>query len=456
MIINENKINELIKNQEEPETQDVLDILKKTESLERLSLEEVSLLLRVKDKKLTKAILDRAEKLKTDIYGNRIVFFAPLYISNICENNCTYCAFRKDNNIVRNALSMDQISKETELLLDEGHKRVLLVAGESHAKGKSFQYILDAIKQVYSVKKGKSSIRRINVNIAPLEVEEFKKLKETDIGTYQIFQETYHRETYAEAHPSGPKADYDYRLTAIDRAFEAGIDDLGIGVLYGLYDWRFETLALMQHIEHIEKKFGVGPHTISVPRIEPAEGIDFTNNPKHQVSDDDFRLLVAVLRLAVPYTGIILSTRESADLRREILAYGISQISAGSRTNPGGYADDKSLEQFSLGDHRTLDEVVADLAQMGYLPSFCTACYRLGRTGLDFMEYAKPGDIKKKCFPNAMFTFMEFLKDYGSEETKKVGFALIKKEMQELPDELKERIEKGLQQIESGSRDIYV
>ena len=295
------------------------------------------------------------------------------------------------------------------------------------------------------------------MNVAPLSVEDFKRLKATDIGTYQIFQETYHRETYAKVHLSGMKTDYDWRITAIDRAMEAGIDDVGIGVLFGLTDWRFETLALMQHIKHLEDKFGVGPHTLSVPRLEPATGADIASHPPHPVSDVDFRKLVAILRLAVPYTGIIMSTRETPNMRKETFALGVSQISAGSRTNPGGYAEDEAMDssQFSLGDHRPLDEVIRNVAELGYIPSFCTGCYRLGRTGADFMDLAKPGDIKTHCGPNAVSTFQEYLMDFASPETRTVGEALINDIIATMEPVAAERSRALRDQVIKGKHDVY-
>ncbi|MCP4049973.1 MAG: [FeFe] hydrogenase H-cluster radical SAM maturase HydG [bacterium] len=459
MIIHEDKINQIFSTAK-PDKEEVDSILAKSiRSLERLSLKEVATLLKVSDPELNQKIFDTALKIKELIYGNRIVFFAPLYISNYCNNNCLYCAFRQGNSISRKALNKSEILNETEALLKQGHKRVLLVAGESYHSQHGLDYILKAIDTIYNAKAGSHSIKRINVNIAPLEVAEFRKLKEKDIGTYQIFQETYHRATYKQVHLSGTKSNYDYRLEAIDRAFEAGFDDVGLGVLYGLADWKFETMALIEHIEHLESKFGIGPHTISVPRIEQATGAPYTENIPHKVSDSDFKKLVAVLRLAVPYTGIILSTRESPLIRRELLKLGISQISAGSRTNPGGYGktDESIGEQFSLGDHRSLDEVVYDLLEMNFLPSFCTACYRLGRTGLDFMEYARPGDIRKKCEPNGLITFREYLNDFATLKTKESGEKKIQEWISDYDDpKVKNRINKYFRCIDAGQRDIFI
>jgi 2-iminoacetate synthase len=328
--------------------------------------------------------------------------------------------------------------------------------------------VLDAIAAIYRVKSGRGEIRRVNVNVAPLSVEEFKRLKSAKIGTYQLFQETYHRETYARVHVAGKKRDYDWRFTAMDRAMAAGIDDVGIGVLFGLCDWRFELLALMQHIRYLEREHGVGPHTISVPRLEPAAGSDLAGSPPHPVDDVDFRKIVAILRLTVPYTGIIMSTRETPNIRRETFALGVSQISAGSRTNPGGYSEGKESAQaaeagegsaaggqFSLGDHRPLDEVIRDVAALGYIPSFCTACYRLGRTGGDFMDLAKPGDIKDHCDPNALSTFTEYLLDYASPATREVGERLVANTLAAMPEKQRRASEAMLAKIRAGQRDVY-
>ncbi len=452
MIIDDKRIEEALSYKSKKD--ELNEVLAKTKKLERLSMQEVSVLLNTTDKDDIKRILEAANWVKNEIYGKRLVIFAPLYTSNICKNECLYCAFKTSNkNLKRTRLNQEQILRETEQLLKQGQKRVLLVAGEN---GDELDYTIEAIKTIYSARDGKNSIRRINVNIAALEVEDFKKLKEAQIGTYQLFQETYHRGQYAKYHISGPKADYDYHLSAIDRAFDAGIDDVGIGVLFGLTDYKYEILALMSHIEHLEAKYGMGPHTISVPRLEPATGSDIASNPPHPVSDDDFRKIIAILRVAVPYVGIILSTRENAETRRDALNLGISQISAGSKTNPGGYSEEKGLEQFSLGDHRLLDDVLYDICSNGFMPSFCTGCYRLGRTGLDFMEYAKPGDIKQKCLPNALVTFEEYLLDYASEKTVAVGRKLIDEELAKMKPEIREKTAKMIDKIRSGERDLYI
>ncbi|HGJ66197.1 TPA: [FeFe] hydrogenase H-cluster radical SAM maturase HydG [bacterium] len=454
-IINEEQIYEALDSAVTDERR-INEILTKAEELKGLSLAEVASL--VKSNTGTEKLFETAKYIKNQIYGNRIVLFAPLYISNICINDCVYCAFRISNKVIkRKYLQIDQIKKETELLISQGHKRLLLVVGEAYPEytTKGIQYILDAIENIYSVKDDKGQIRRLNVNIAPLTVNEFTLLKQAKIGTYQLFQETYHKETYNKVHPKGIKSDYNWRITAMDRAMQAGIDDVGIGVLFGLYDWKFEILALLQHTQHLEKRFGVGPHTISVPRIEPATNTPFSLNPPYEVSDEDFKKIIAILRCAVPYTGIILSTRENPEMRRDSLQLGVSQISAGSRTNPGGYGENDSGSQFSLGDHRSLDEVIYDLTTMGYIPSFCTACYRLGRTGVDFMDMAKPGLIKEHCTPNALSTFMEYLLDYASEKTRQMGLKLIDANIEVMDPLTGNKSRKMLEKIKNGKRDVY-
>ncbi|MBI9016955.1 MAG: [FeFe] hydrogenase H-cluster radical SAM maturase HydG [Phycisphaerae bacterium] len=456
--INEDLIAQTLATAAKPDSALINDVLSKAAELKGLESSEIAVLMNISDPDQLSQLFETARKAKDEIYGNRLVVFAPLYISNLCANECLYCAFRASNTeIKRRALNQEEIAAETKSLIDQGHKRLLLVAGESYPK-EGLDYIFKSIETVYSVKSEHGEIRRVNVNLAPLTLDEFKALKKTNIGTYQIFQETYHRETYAKVHLRGKKRDYDWRVSSLDRAMQAGIDDLGIGVLFGLADWRFEILALMQHIKHLEDTFGVGPHTVSVPRLEPACGSDIASQPPFPVSDVDFRKIVAILRLAVPYTGIIMSTRETADIRRETFALGVSQISAGSKTNPGGYAEGEDkfdAAQFSLGDHRPLDEVIRDVASLGYVPSFCTGCYRLGRTGQDFMDLAKPGEIKKHCGPNALSTFMEYLRDYASEPTKVIGQQLIDKTLETMEPEPKRRSEILLDQVKNGGSDAY-
>jgi 2-iminoacetate synthase len=435
----------------------VRDVLSKARDLHGLDSRDVAVLMNVSDPELLGELFAAAQAAKDAIYGRRLVLFAPLYVSNMCANECTYCAFRARNrSLVRRALSQEEIAQEVRVLIDQGHKRTLLVAGESYPT-EGFDYVLKCIDTIYGVKHDRGEIRRVNANVAPLTLDEFRALKERKIGTYQLFQETYHRQTYASVHLGGKKRDYDWRVTAMDRAMDAGINDVGIGVLFGLFDWRFELLALLQHIRHLERRFGVGPHTISVPRLEPATGSDVALHPPHAVSDIDFRKIVATLRLAVPYTGIIMSTRESAHIRRETFALGVSQISAGSRTNPGGYVDEEreDASQFCLGDHRHLDEVVRDVASLGYIPSFCTGCYRLGRTGADFMDLAKPGDIKQHCDPNGLSTFMEYLLDYASPDTRAVGERCIADALNGMEAWPRARAEQLMAKVKSGERDVY-
>ncbi|MGB9588397.1 MAG: [FeFe] hydrogenase H-cluster radical SAM maturase HydG, partial [Armatimonadota bacterium] len=394
------------------------------------------------------------------IYGRRLVIFAPLYIDNHCANNCLYCAFRRDNaDLVRRTLTLEEVSEEVRLLEDQGHKRLLMLMGEDPEQC-DLDHFLAAIETAYDTKTDKGEIRRINVEIAPLSVDDFRRLKAAKIGTYVVFQETYHRPTYKQVHPSGRKAHYEWRLLAMDRAMQAGIDDVGIGVLFGLYDYQFEVLALLMHARYLDKTRGVGPHTISVPRIYPAKNAPLSYTPPHPVTDDQFKRIVAVLRLSVPYTGMILSTRESPKLRHEVFDLGISQISAGSRTNPGGYHAGREHspddEQFSLGDTRKTDDVIRAVVEQGYIPSFCTGCYRLGRTGHDFMDLAKPGLIQQYCLPNAILTFQEYLEDYASDGTRGTGNRLVRSMLDEIPTEdrrtaVKDRIER----IKAGERDLY-
>jgi 2-iminoacetate synthase len=456
--INEAEIARILEQNQKPDSAKVKAVFEKAKEMKGLDLEDVAVLSNINDPMQLFELFEEANHIKEKIYGKRLVIFAPLYISNLCANECTYCAFRaKNKSIIRRSLNQDEIRTETEMLIKQGHKRVLLVAGESYPK-QGFSYVIDSVASVYDTKVGNGEIRRVNVNVAPLEIPEFKLLKEVNIGTYQLFQETYHHETYHKVHIGGKKKDYDFRVTALHRAMEAGIDDVGIGVLFGLYNFRFELLALMQHIRELEQVFGVGPHTISVPRLEPATGSDIASHPPFAVSDLDFRKIVAILRLAVPYTGIIMSTRETAQMRRETFALGVSQISAGSRTNPGGYTDsfhEADGSQFSLGDHRPLDLVIRDVAEMGYIPSFCTGCYRLGRTGQDFMDRAKPGDIKNHCGPNAISTFMEYLLDYATYETRLIGEDLIDDVISSMDGIARERAVNLLEKVKKGKRDMY-
>jgi 2-iminoacetate synthase len=460
--IDDTKIENLLTHAKNPAPARIREIIAKALELKGLSPEEVALLLQTEDDELIGLIFQAAHKIKEDIYGNRLVLFAPLYVANHCSNNCLYCGFRRDNKeLNRVALTMEQIAKEVQVLEREGHKRLLMLCGE-HPTRSSLEYFMEAIETAYCVKTEKGGeIRRINVEIAPLEVDEYKQLKTTGIGTVVLFQETYHHETYKKMHSSGPKKDFARRLTAMHRAQEGGINDVGIGALFGLYDYKYEVLGLLLHALQLEKDCGVGPHTMSVPRLEPAFNAPAAIAPPHPVNDHDFKKLVAIIRMAVPYTGMILSTRENPTIRSEVFALGISQISAGSRTNPGGYQEDTSeafrAAQFNLGDTRTLDEVILDITEHGHIPSFCTACYRLGRTGKDFMDLAKPGLIQKFCQTNAIFSFKEYLLDYAGPATREAGEELIAKMLDETFKPQRKKMVMGrLHEIEEGTRDVYI
>ena len=432
------------------------EALAEARGMKGLAPEQAAALMRCSDPEIDAQIFETARTIKDAIYGSRLVLFAPLYVSNYCSNECTYCAFRKNNREAhRRALNQEEVAREVKALVEQGHKRVLMVSGEAYPHG-GFEYILDCIRTIYATRSGNGEIRRVNVNLAPCTLEQFGLLREADIGTYQIFQETYHRPTYESVHLAGPKRDYEYRLATPHRAMEAGINDIGIGPLLGLYDWRFEILAVLQHARSLEREHGCGPHTISVPRIEPAAGSALSLKPEYAVSDADFLKLVAILRLAVPYTGLIMSTRENAAIRRESFNLGISQISAGSRCNPGGYTEGSDTAQFQLGDHRSLDEVIRDVASLGFIPSFCTACYRLGRTGSDFMDLAKPGEIKNHCSPNALSTLQEYLTDYASPETRVAGEALIDSAMGGMESEPRRLAGHLVRKVRAGERDVFL
>ncbi len=447
------------------EKSEIREIFAKSKEKNRLEPEETAKLLQIEDEDLLEEMFSLARQIKEDVYGNRIVFFAPLYIGNNCINNCLYCGFRRDNkSIVRKTLTMDELRDEVIALENSGQKRLILVYGEHPMYDADF--IVKTIKTTYETKTGNGEIRRVNINAAPMDVEGYRKLKEAGIGTFQIFQETYHHETYAKIHPKGDmKSDYQWRLYGLDRALEAGIDDVGIGALFGLYDWKFEVMGLLYHTIHLEETFGgVGPHTISFPRLEPALDTPFVQQTKYRVSDDDFKKLVAIIRLSVPYTGMILTARESPQVRKEVIPLGVSQIDAGSRIGIGGYAEAAKgyipeKEQFHLGDIRSLDEVVREICSFGCIPSFCTAGYRAGRTGDHFMSLAKPGFVHNYCMPNAVLTFKEYLLDYASEETRAVGEAAIQKQLEAFEKESPARrkyVEDKLKLIEQGQRDVYV
>lgn len=434
------------------------DILAKARCEKGLSHREASVLLACDIPELNEEIFKLAKKIKDDFYGDRIVLFAPLYLSNYCVNGCVYCPYHaKNKHISRKKLTQEEIKREVIALQDMGHKRLALETGEDPLHN-PIEYVLDSIKTIYSIKHKNGAIRRVNVNIAATTVENYRKLKEAGIGTYILFQETYHKESYEQLHPTGPKHNYAYHTEAMDRAMEGGIDDVGCGVLFGLEKYRYEFAGLLMHAEHLEARFGVGPHTISVPRIRRADDIDpstFDNG----IDDDTFAKIVACIRVAVPYTGMIVSTRESQKCREKVLQLGISQISGGSRTSVGGYAEeeeeDDNSKQFDVSDNRTLDQVVNWLMKLGFVPSFCTACYRAGRVGDRFMSLCKSGQISNCCLPNALMTLKEYLCDYASGDTKETGLKLIDQQLPQIKSErVRDIVEKQLDLIEQGQRDF--
>jgi 2-iminoacetate synthase len=438
----------------------VRELLNKAKTCVGLTHREASVLLNIEDRELLQEMFQSAKEIKEKIYGKRIVIFAPLYVSNYCVNNCQYCGYKHSNDsFKRKKLNMEELKEEVKILESLGHKRLALEVGEDQVNT-PIEYVLECIKNIYSVKFENGSIRRINVNIAATTVEEYKMLKDAEIGTYILFQETYHKETYEKFHPQGPKHDYNYHTTAMDRARAAGIDDVGIGVLYGLYDYKYDTIGMLMHAEHLEETTGVGPHTVSIPRLRPAENVSLKDYP-HLVTDEEFKKLVAVLRLAVPYAGMLLSTREDVKFREEVLALGVSQISAGSCTGVGGYSDEHSghksdeKPQFEVGDHRSPKEIISSLCAGGYIPSYCTACYREGRTGDRFMKLAKSGQIHNVCQPNALLTLKEFVLDYGDDNITKIAEETIRKGLEEIPNEkAREATKEKLDRIEKGERDL--
>jgi len=440
------------------EKEQVREIIQKSLNKKRLSMQETAVLLNTDDKELIDEIKLAAQTLKKNVYGDRIVLFAPLYIGNKCMNNCEYCGFRAANkDQKRITLNKEEIQREVKMLQDTGHKRLILVYGE-HADY-SPEFIAESVREVYKIKSGNGEIRRVNINAAPLTVEGFRTVKESGIGTYQIFQETYHPETYSKVHTSGRKKDFANRLVALDKAQDAGIDDVGIGVLFGLYDWKYEVLGLVRHVNHFEAAYNVGPHTISFPRIQNASSLNIDES--HFVSDEDFVKLVAILRLAVPYTGLILTAREPAHIRNEVLTYGVSQIDGGTNIQMSGYSknnlaeQDLNMEQFEISDTRSLKEVIEELIETDYIPSFCTACYRLNRTGEHFMEFSVPGFIKRFCGPNALLTMAEYLEDYADADLKGRGYKAIEKKIQENNITNKLAVADKLQKIKNGERDLY-
>ncbi len=433
-------------------------IIAKARRRKGLSHREASVLLACEKEEILDEIYALATQIKQDYYGNRIVLFAPLYLSNYCINSCVYCPYHaKNKHITRKKLTQDEIRAEVIALQDMGHKRLAIEAGEDPVNN-PIEYILESIRTIYSVKHKNGSIRRVNVNIAATTVENYRKLKEAEIGTYILFQETYHKASYETLHPKGPKHDYAYHTEAMDRAMEGGIDDVGIGVLFGLEKYRYEFAGLLMHAEHLEAVHGVGPHTISVPRVKRADDID-PNEFSNGISDDTFAKICALIRIAVPYTGLIISTRESQLCREKVLPLGISQISGGSRTSVGGYirkeSEEESSAQFDVSDQRSLDEVVQWLMQLGYIPSFCTACYRAGRTGDRFMSLCKNMQILNCCHPNALLTLREYLEDYASETTKQLGLSMLERELAKIPSEkVRKTAIEHLAEISKGRRDF--
>jgi len=444
-----------------PDKMRVREVLAKSLAKKRLEPDEVAHLLAITDKEQWQEVFEAARTLKNNVYGNRIVLFAPLYIGDKCVNNCAYCGFKCTNrDVVRKTLTDAELHSEVAALENQGHKRLILVWGEH--PDYSAEEMARVVKLVYSTKQDHGAIRRVNINAAPLDVEGYRTMKAAGIGTYQVFQETYHHATYAKVHPARTrKGDYLWRLLSHDRAQEGGVDDVGIGALFGLYDWKFEVMGLLEHTIHLEQRFNVGPHTISFPRINVASNVEIDRS--HFVADEDFKKVIAVLRLAVPYTGLILTARESPELRREALALGVSQIDAGSRLELGSYQEcrdgecqELNREQFELHDTRPLDAVVHELINDGYIPSWCTSCYRLGRTGEHFMEFSIPGFIKRYCTPNALTTLAEYLNDYAGVETKRDGFALIDRELQKVENEkTRQQVRERLEKIRTtGERDL--
>jgi len=450
-IINEKYINSLLAKEKAPSEKSALAVIRKALRRKGLSLEEAAVLINAKG--IEKKLFDAAARVKKEIYGERVVFFAPLYASDYCVNDCKYCSFHVSNKLfTRKQLTMQDLRRQINILINMGHKRTLLEFGEHPVKC-NIDYVIDVINKIYSVKNPKGNIRRINVNIAPTTVKNYRRLKKANIGTYQLFQETYHRPTYKKLH-KGLKRNYNRQITAHIKAFKAGIDDFGIGVLFGLYDWRFEVLSLVSHAQYLDKNLGVGPHTISVPRFRPAPTVNY--RPEYPVSDKDFLKIIAILRLSVPYTGMILSTRETPAIRRAAFKIGISQASAASVTSVGGYGIKRKEKQFRISDERPLGEVIMSLLDDNMLPSFCTACYRLGRTGHDFMDMAKPGAIQNFCRPNGLMTFAEYLEDFAVGSVYRKGYKVIKHYLNQIKDKsVRNKTKERLLRIKQGIRDLY-
>ncbi|WP_411170217.1 [FeFe] hydrogenase H-cluster radical SAM maturase HydG [Clostridium sp. MB05] len=458
MFIDHEYIERILEEAKGARREEIQAVLERAKKREGLSYEDIAVLLQAENEDDLKEIYKLAGEIKDSIYGKRVVIFAPLYVSNYCVNNCVYCGYKKCNSFARRKLTMEEVAEEVRILEKMGHKRLALELGEDPVNA-PIEYVLECLDTIYKTQNDNGEIRRVNVNIAATTVEEYKKLKEAKIGTYILFQETYHKPTYEKMHPKSLKGDYNYHTTAFDRAMEAGIDDVGGGVLFGLADPKFEVLGLMMHNRHLEEKFGVGFHTISMPRLKPAEGMSLEEFP-NLIDDEMFKKLVAIIRIAVPFTGIIMSTRETAEMRREVLKYGVSQVSAGSSTGVGGYKEreeGKEVLQFKTADERTPLEVLKSILDDGYIPSYCTACYRKGRTGERFMRLAKSGQIQNVCEPNAMMTLLEFALDYGDKEILKKAEAVIETEAERIKrDDIKKLLKNNLQKLKDGERDLYL
>ena len=458
MFINNDYIYEILEETKNPTNEQIKEVLVRAKKREGLNYKDIAILLQAEEEEDLKDIYSLAGEIKKDIYGKRIVVFAPLYVSDYCVNNCVYCGYKRDNKFSRRRLTMEEVAQEVKILEQMGHKRLALELGEDPVNA-PIDYVLECLDTIYKTQNNNGEIRRVNVNIAATTVENYKLLKEKGIGTYILFQETYHKPTYEKMHPKSIKGDYDYHTTAFDRAMEAGIDDVGAGVLFGLADPRFEVLGLMMHNAHLEEKFGVGFHTISVPRLQPANGVSLENYP-HLLDDKMFKKIVAILRIAVPFTGLILSTRETPKMRKELLRYGVSQISAGSSTGVGGYKEreeGREIKQFETSDERSPIEILKELLSDGYIPSYCTACYRKGRTGDRFMSLAKSGNIKYVCEPNALMTLLEFTLDYGDEELYNNALEIINKEVENIErDDIRTLTKESMEKMKKGQRDFYL
>ncbi|CEH34507.1 [FeFe] hydrogenase H-cluster radical SAM maturase HydG [Romboutsia lituseburensis] len=458
MFINHNYIYEILEKTKCPSNDEIKSVLEKAKKRDGLSYEDIAVLLQAEDEKDLNEIYSLAGEIKKDIYGKRIVVFAPLYVSDYCVNNCVYCGYKRDNKFSRRKLTMEEVVQEVKILEQMGHKRLALELGEDPVNA-TIDYVLECLDTIYKTQNANGEIRRVNVNIAATTVENYKLLNEKGIGTYILFQETYHQPTYEKMHPKSIKGDYNYHLTSFDRAMEAGIDDVGAGVLFGLSDPRFEVLSLMMHNNHLEEKYGVGFHTISVPRLQEASGVNLESYP-YLLNDRMFKKIVAILRIALPFTGLILSTRETPAMRKELLKYGVSQISAGSSTGVGGYKEreeGRDIKQFKTNDERSPIEILKELLEDGYIPSYCTACYRKGRTGDRFMQLAKSGNIKYVCEPNAIMTLQEFTLDYGDKELYEKAQQIINSEVENIQrEDIKNYTKESLEKMQSGKRDFYI